>query len=242
VRSGGGYPGGQQVWLDDPPALLSVLDLTQTRELRGAQLPDGIFTLPRAEERGPAGAAVVVVDGIGVVVGMVTSPKTVKAMGEARDGVKRLIHRSGDKPQPSPETPEQKRAAEQEQRDRTAKTLEILERLNRNRPIPRPGPPSSPPGGRQGAHTPSRDSSVRSSNGIGRAPADGNAPWCAGTPRSTATGASAVPAPAGGHRSPQRICPRRARPTPADFRPDGSASLSLRAAAHRGPATEHHRR
>ncbi len=91
--------------------------------------------LPRAEERGLAGA-VVVVDGIGVVVGMVTSPKTVKAMGEARDGVKRLIHRSGGKPQPSPETPEQKRAAEQEQRDRTAKTLEILRRLNRNRPIP----------------------------------------------------------------------------------------------------------
>ena len=37
-----------------------------------------------------------------------------------------------------------------------------------------------------------------------------------GTPRSTATGASPVPAPAGGRRSPQRICPRRARPTPAD--------------------------
>ena len=62
------------------------------------------------------------------------------------------------------------------------------------------------------------------------------------TPRSTATGASPVPAPAGGHRSPQRICPRRARPTPADFWPDGSASLSLRAAAHRGRATGHHRR
>ena len=62
------------------------------------------------------------------------------------------------------------------------------------------------------------------------------------SPRSTATGASAVPAPAGGHRSPQRICPRRARLIPADCRPAGSASLFLRAAAHRGRATAHHRR
>ena len=62
------------------------------------------------------------------------------------------------------------------------------------------------------------------------------------TPRSAATGACPVPAPAGGHRSPQRICPRRARPIPADCRPAGSASRSLRAAAHRGRATAHHRR
>ena len=62
------------------------------------------------------------------------------------------------------------------------------------------------------------------------------------SPRSTATGASPVPAPAGGHRSPRRICPRRARLIPADCRPAGSASLSLRAAAHRGRATAHHRR
>ena len=62
------------------------------------------------------------------------------------------------------------------------------------------------------------------------------------TPRSAATGASPVPASAGGHRSPQRTCPRRARPTPADCRPDGPASRSLRAAAHRGRATGHHRR
>jgi hypothetical protein len=62
------------------------------------------------------------------------------------------------------------------------------------------------------------------------------------TARSTATGASPVPAPAGGHRSPPRICPRRARPIPADCRPGGPASLSLRAAAYRGRAAEHHRR
>jgi hypothetical protein len=62
------------------------------------------------------------------------------------------------------------------------------------------------------------------------------------SPRSTATGASPVPAPAGGRRSPRRICPRRARLIPADCRPAGSASLSLRAAAHRGRAAAHHRR
>ena len=62
------------------------------------------------------------------------------------------------------------------------------------------------------------------------------------SPRSTATGACPVPAPAGGRRSPRRIRPCRARPTPADCRPAGSASLSLRAAAHRGRATAHHRR
>ena len=62
------------------------------------------------------------------------------------------------------------------------------------------------------------------------------------SPRSTVTGACPVPAPAGGHRSPQRIGPRRARLIPADCRPAGSASLSLRAAAHRGRATGHHRR
>ncbi len=73
--------------------------------------------------------------------------------------------------------------------------------------------------------------------------ADGNAPCLVRrTPRSTATGACPVPAPAGAHRSPQRICPRRARPTPADCRPAGSASLSRRAAAHQGRATGHHRR
>ena len=74
-----------------------------------------------------------------------------------------------------------------------------------------------------------------------RAPADGRR-LARRTPRLTVTGACAVPAPAGGHRSPQRICPRRARPIPADCRPGGSASLSLRAAAHRGRATAHHRR
>jgi hypothetical protein len=61
-------------------------------------------------------------------------------------------------------------------------------------------------------------------------------------PLSTATGACPVPAPAGGRRSPQRICPCRARPTPADCRPAGSASLSLRVSARRGRATAHHRR
>ncbi len=62
------------------------------------------------------------------------------------------------------------------------------------------------------------------------------------TPRSAATGVSAVPAPAGGRRSPRRICRCRARPTRAGCRPGGSASLSLRAAAHRGRAAAHHRR
>ena len=62
-------------------------------------------------------------------------------------------------------------------------------------------------------------------------------------PASTCTnGVSVVPAPARGRRSPRRICPFRARPTPADCRPGGSACLSLRAAAHRGRATGRHRR
>jgi hypothetical protein len=61
-------------------------------------------------------------------------------------------------------------------------------------------------------------------------------------PHSTATGAFPVSAPAGGRRSPRCICRCRARPIPADFRPAGSASLFLRAAAHRGRATAHRRR
>ncbi len=67
-------------------------------------------------------------------------------------------------------------------------------------------------------------------------------PGTAHAGRSTATGACPVSAPAGGRRSPQRICPCRARPIPADCRPGRPASLFLRPAAHRGRATSHHRR
>ena len=52
-----------------------------------------------------------------------------------------------------------------------------------------------------------------------RAPAEGECALVGRTPRSTVTAACPVPAPAGGHRSPQRICPRRARLIPADCRP-----------------------
>lgn len=94
------------------------------------------------------------------------------------------------------------------------------------------------PRGRALVLTGPADLRTRFDGGAGQRPLPGGRR----APLSTATGACPVPAPAGGRRSPQRICPCRARPTPAGCRPAGSVSLSLRASARRGRATAHHRR